>query len=90
MDVLDEEFLSEDEREIVREEVADSLGTMRSDELDRECLTDAVREEVADALRMLRAEQLGLVTQLADQVIKWTIGTGLAVVAVVIIALKWL
>ena len=85
-----EEFVSEDGRE----EQVDVLARWRGTESDRHpwpsAVRDAVREDIADAFRTLRFEQHGLIAELTGTLIKWTIGTGIAVAGVVILILKWL
>ena len=84
-----EEFVSENGRE----EQGDVLARWRevtSDHRWPSDVRDAVREDIADAVRTLRIEQHGLIAGLTDTLIKWTIGTGIAVAGVVIVVLKWL
>ena len=85
-----EEFVSENGRE----EQVDLLARWRPVGSDQHRwpsdVRDAVREDIADAVRTLRFEQHGLIAELTHTLIKWTIGTGIAVAGVVIVILKWL
>ena len=88
MSVL-EEFLSEAGRQEQADAVARWRAAEREDPWPADAL-DAMREEIADAVRTLRVEQRVLVNELSDTLIKWTIGTGIVVVSMVIAVLKLL
>jgi hypothetical protein len=89
VDVL-REFLSEDVRDEPRGSVASWSAAEQHQKLWRADDREAMLEEIAYAVRTLRAEQLGLMKELTDTVIKWTIGTGIGVAALVIVAIIWL
>jgi hypothetical protein len=76
------------------EEQAHPLASWRAAEPAQEpwpaYVLDAMREDIADAVRTLRVEQRVLFQDLTDALIKWTVGTGIAVAALVIAALKLL
>jgi hypothetical protein len=85
-----EEFVSETGRE-EHVDVLDRWRDIGRDQHQRPSdVCDAVREDVADAVRTLRFELHELTAELTSTLIKWTIGTGIAVAAAVIVVLKWL
>jgi hypothetical protein len=89
VDELDQ-FITEDSLSKGIEAVSILKPYSQDEEFLPQSVVDAVRDEVAGALRTLRAEQLWLADRLVESMITWTIGTGIAVAAVVIIVIKWL
>jgi hypothetical protein len=88
------QFDVEGARETAPEGLVGMLGGLAADPFEKRFMTeqdlrDIVREEVAEALRELRAKQFGLMNKLVDSMIRWTVGTGIVVAAVIVAVLKW-